>query len=51
MDKNEDELARLALERSLSHDGMAEAFARQVNDQSAEADALRTTYNKLQQRS
>lgn len=46
--KNEDELARLALERALSHDGMAEAFARQVNEQAAEADALRTTYNKLQ---
>ena len=43
-------IARLALERALSHDGMAEAFARQVNDQSAEADALRTTYNKLQQK-
>jgi phage shock protein A len=50
VDKNEDELARLALERALSHDGMAEAFARQVNEQSAEADALRTTYNKLQQK-
>lgn len=48
--KNEDELARLALERALSHDGMAEAFARQVAEQSAEADALRTTYNKLQQK-
>ena len=50
VDKNEDELARLALERALSHDGMAEAFARQVNEQSSEADALRTTYNKLQQK-
>lgn len=50
VEKNEDELARLALERALSHDGMAEAFARQVNEQTAEADALRTTYNKLQQK-
>lgn len=50
VDKGEDELARLALERALSHDGMAESFARQVNEQSAEADALRTTYNKLQQK-
>src|SRR6185437_13739575 len=49
VDKNEDELARLALERGLSHDSMAEAFARQVNEQSAEADALRTTYKKLQE--
>ncbi len=50
VDKGEDDLARLALERGLSHDGMAEAFARQVNEQSAEADALRTTFNKLQQK-
>lgn len=50
VEKNEDDLARLALDRALSHDGMAEAFARQVHDQSAEADALRTTYNKLQQK-
>ncbi|HSU18288.1 MAG TPA: PspA/IM30 family protein [Acidobacteriaceae bacterium] len=50
VEKNEDDLARLALERALSHDSMAEAFARQVNEQAAEADALRTTYNKLQQK-
>jgi phage shock protein A len=50
VDKGEDELARLALERALSHDAMAEAFAQQVNDQTAEADALRTTFNKLQQK-
>jgi phage shock protein A len=48
VDKGEDELARLALERALSHDGMAEAFAHQVTEQTAEADSLRTTYNKLQ---
>jgi phage shock protein A len=50
VDKGEDELARLALERGLSHDGMADAFARQVTEQKAEADSLRTTYNKLQQK-
>ncbi len=50
VDKGEDDLARLALERALSHDSMAEAFAQQVNDQTAEADALRTTFNKLQQK-
>lgn len=48
VEKNEDDLARLALERALSHDGMAEAFARQVAEQTAEADTLRATYNKLQ---
>jgi phage shock protein A len=50
VDKGEDELARLALERGLSHEGMADAFARQVNEQSSEAIELRTTYNKLQQK-
>jgi phage shock protein A len=48
VEKDDDELARLALERALSHDGMAEAFARQVLEQSAEADAMRTSYNQLQ---
>ena len=46
--KGEDELARLALERSLSHEAMASGFRNQVAEQTAEADALRTTYNKLQ---
>lgn len=46
--KGEDELARLALERVLSHEQMAAGFAHQLNEQTAEADALRTTYNKLQ---
>lgn len=50
VDKGEDDLARLALERALSHDAMAEAFVQQVNDQTTEADALRTTFNKLQQK-
>jgi phage shock protein A len=46
--KGEEQLARLALERSLSHEQMAEAFARQVVEQATESDALRSTYNKLQ---
>ena len=46
--KGEDELARLALERSLSHETMAEGFRKQVTEQTAEADSLRATYNKLQ---
>ncbi len=46
--KGEDELARLALERALSHDEMAAGFAQQVADQTAEATALRTTYTRLQ---
>lgn len=46
--KGEDELARLALERSLSHETMAEGFRKQVAEQTSEADSLRMTYNKLQ---
>jgi phage shock protein A len=46
--KEEDELARLALERALSHDAMEAGFAQQAAEQSAEAAALRTTYLKLQ---
>jgi phage shock protein A len=46
--KGEDELARLALERALSHDEMAAGFAQQVTEQANEADSLRATYNKLQ---
>ena len=46
--KGEDEMARLALERALSHEEMANGFGAQVTEQTAEADALRATYNKLQ---
>ena len=46
--KQQDELARAALERSLSHQQMAEGFARQLAGQNTEADALRVTYGKLQ---
>jgi phage shock protein A len=46
--KGEDELARLALERALSHEEMAQGFAQQVVEQSAEAEGLRSTYTKLQ---
>jgi phage shock protein A len=46
--KSEDELARLALARALSHEEMAVGFAQQVAEQTAEADSLRATYTKLQ---
>jgi phage shock protein A len=48
LNKGEDELARLALERALSHEEMAAGFAHQTSEQTMEADALRTTYAKLQ---
>lgn len=46
--KGEDELARLALERALSHEEMAAGFAQQVAEQTQEAESLRATYVKLQ---
>jgi phage shock protein A len=46
--KGEDELARLALERALSHDAMAHGFGMQLADQKADAEGMRMTYTKLQ---
>jgi phage shock protein A len=46
--KGQDELARAALERSISHQNMAAGFSHQLQEQSAEADGLRATYTKLQ---
>jgi phage shock protein A len=48
--KEQDDLARGALERALSHQRMAEGLAQQHADQTAEADMLRTAYNRLQQK-
>jgi phage shock protein A len=46
--KEQDELARAALERALSHQRMAEGLAQQHSDQTAEADTLRAAYTRLQ---
>ncbi len=46
--KGQDELARAALERALSHQRMRDAFAEQYEDQTAEADSLRAAYSSLQ---
>ncbi|ADW70757.1 PspA/IM30 family protein [Granulicella tundricola] len=46
--KQQDDLARAALERSLSHQKLGEGFAQQHTDQTAEADTLRSAYSKLQ---
>ncbi len=46
--KGDDGLARAALERALSHENLLAALRAQVADQSGEAEALRTTYTKLQ---
>jgi phage shock protein A len=48
--KQQDDLARAALERALSHQRMAEGLAEQHNDQTAEADTLRAAYTRLQQK-
>lgn len=46
--KGQDDLARAALERSLSHGRLAEGFAQQHADQTVEAETLRAAYSKLQ---
>jgi len=48
--KGQDDLARGALERGLSHHRMAESLAHQHADQTAEADTLRGAYTRLQQK-
>jgi phage shock protein A len=48
--KQQDDLARAALERALSHQRMAEGLAQQHADQTAEAETLRGAYARLQQK-
>jgi phage shock protein A len=48
--KGRDDMAREALDRSLSHVNMANSFAQQLEDQRTEAEALRSTFLKLQQK-
>ena len=48
--KQQDDLARAALDRALSHQRMAEGLAEQHTDQTAEADTLRVAYTRLQQK-
>lgn len=46
--KGQDDLARAALDRSLSHVQLVEGFGQQLDDQRVEADLLRSTFAKLQ---
>lgn len=46
--KGQDDLARAALERSLSHGRLAKGFAQQHAEQIAEAETLHSAYLKLQ---
>ena len=48
VNKGDDALARAALERALNHERLQAAFAAQVGEGSAESEALRCTYTKLQ---
>ena len=46
--KQQDDLARAALERSLAHERSAAGFQQQYQDQATEAETLRAAYSKLQ---
>jgi phage shock protein A len=48
--KGNDELARAALERALSHDQLVKGFTAQAEDQKHEADNLRQALHKLDQK-
>lgn len=48
--KGQDELARAALERALSHDQLTAGFAKQAEEQKGEADNLRQALRKLEQK-
>lgn len=48
--KGQDDLARAALERALSHDQLMQGFAAQGEDQKHEADNLRQALRKLEQK-
>jgi phage shock protein A len=50
VEKGKDDLARAALDRSLSHDRLAAGFAQQLEDQTAEAETLRAAFSRLQQK-
>jgi phage shock protein A len=50
VDKNDDGLARTALERSMSYKQMAESFRQQVEDQKTQVENLKSALLKLQQK-
>jgi phage shock protein A len=47
VEKGQDDLARAALERSMTARGLAASFAEQVTDQAAQVDNLKTALRKL----
>ena len=48
--KNEEDLARLALERSLTYENAARNFAQQIEDQSHQVQTLRDALHRLEQK-
>ncbi len=50
LEKGEDDLARVALERSLTHESAAHNFAQQIEDQSHQVSVMRDALNKLEQK-
>jgi phage shock protein A len=50
VDKKQDDLARAALERSLSYRQMTENFAQQVTDQTVQVENLKSALRKLEQK-
>jgi phage shock protein A len=50
VDKKEDDLARAAIERSLSYRSLAENFGEQVADQSVQVENLKSALRKLEQK-
>ena len=50
VDKDDDALARAAVERAMSYKSMAESFRQQVEDQKTQVENLKTALLKLQQK-
>lgn len=48
LEKGQEEMARAALERRLSHEQLAAGFGEQMEDQTAEAGLMRSNYGRLQ---
>lgn len=50
LEKNEEQLARVALDRSLTHEAAAKSFAHQIEEQAYQVTVLREALNKLEQK-
>ena len=50
VEKKQDDLARVAIERSLQYKQLSESFAQQVADQKLQVETLKTALGKLQQK-